>query len=68
MQHYFFFILREQSSITGSASFYVPVTLLNDYELEKFININSIEKYKETAMKYINNRIYIKYLQNITVK
>lgn len=64
----FSFILREQNSITGSDSFYVPVTLSNDYELEKFININSIEKYKETAMKYINNRIYIKYLQNITVK
>lgn len=60
-------ILGEQSVITGSFSFYLPVTLLNGTEFAKFILINQHEKYKETAMKYITHRVYIKYLFNALV-
>lgn len=57
-------ILGEQSSLNGSFSFYLPVTLLNSNEFIRFIEINQQEKYKETAMKYITHRVYIKYLLN----
>lgn len=60
-------ILGEQSSINGDFSFYLPVTLLNGSEFAKFIEINQIEKYKETAMKYLVHRVYIKYLLNASL-
>ena len=57
-------IVREQSPLNDKFSFYLPVTLLNESEFTKFININQYDKYKDTAMKYLTNRVYINYLIN----
>lgn len=57
-------IIKEQSPLIDKFSFYLPVTLLNEREFTKFININQYDKYKDTAMKYLTNRIYINYLIN----
>lgn len=57
-------IVREQSPLNDNFSFYLPVTLLNESEFTKFININQYDKYKDTAMKYLTNRVYINYLIN----
>lgn len=60
-------IVGEQSSLNGDFSFYLPVTLLNGSEFARFIDINQHEKYKETAMKYLAHRVYIKYLLNASL-
>ena len=57
-------IIKEQSPLNDKFSFYLPVTLLNEREFTKFININQYDKYKDTAMKYLTNRVYINYLIN----
>lgn len=60
-------IVGEQSSINGNFSFYLPVALLNGSEFARFIEINQHEKYKETAMKYLVHRVYIKYSLNASL-
>lgn len=57
-------IVKEQSPLNDNFSFYLPVTMLNESEFTKFININQYDKYKDTAMKYLTNRVYINYLIN----
>lgn len=61
-------IMGEQNNSTSDYSFYMPVTLLNSNEFARFLDINQYDKYKETAMKYLSNRVYIKYLLNAYIK
>lgn len=60
-------VLGEQSNINSDFSFYLPVALLNGSEFARFIELNQIDKYKETAMKYLVHRVYIKYLLNASL-
>lgn len=54
-------LIKEQSQLNNSFTVYLPVTLLNQQEMNTFIEMNKEEKYKPFAMKYLNNRIYIKF-------
>ena len=54
-------LIKEQSPLNSNFTIYLPVALLNQQEMITFINMNSEEKYKPFAMKYLTNRIYIKF-------
>lgn len=54
-------LIKEQSLLNGNYEVYLPVTLLNQSEMETFIEINAQNSYKTHAMRYLTNRIYIKY-------
>lgn len=54
-------LIKEQSPFDDNLTVYLPVTLLNQQEMNTFIEMNAEEKYKTFAMKYLNNRIYIKF-------
>lgn len=54
-------LIKEQSPLYDSFTVYLPVTLLNQQEMNTFIEMNKEEEYKPFAMKYLNNRIYIKF-------
>lgn len=54
-------LIKEQSPFDDNLTVYLPVTLLNQQEMNTFIEMNAEEKYKPFAMKYLNNRIYIKF-------
>ncbi len=54
-------LIKEQSPLNSNFTVYLPVALLNQQEMTTFINMNSEEKYKPFAMKYLTNRIYIKF-------
>lgn len=49
------------SPLNNNFTVYLPVTLLNQQEMNTFIEMNAEEQYKTFAMKYLNNRIYIKF-------
>ncbi len=54
-------IIGEQSLLNNNFLIYLPVTLLDETEFKKFIEINKEEKYKDAAMQYLLNRIYLQY-------
>lgn len=54
-------LIKDQSSLNNQFTVYLPVTLLNKDEMNMFIKMNAEEKYKAFAMKYLTNRIYIKF-------
>ena len=54
-------LIKEQSPFNNNLTVYLPVTLLNQQEMNTFIEMNAEERYKPFAMKYLNNRIYIKF-------
>ena len=54
-------LIKAQSSINNDFTLYLPVTLLNKDEMDMFIKMNAEEKYKAFAMKYLTNRIYVKF-------
>lgn len=54
-------LIKEQSPLNNDFTVYLPVTLLNQKEMNTFIEMNKEEKYKTFAMKYLTNRIYIKF-------
>ena len=54
-------LIKAQSSINNDFTLYLPVTLLNKDELDMFLKMNAEEKYKAFAMKYLTNRIYVKF-------
>lgn len=55
-------LVKEQSPLNDNYTVYMPVTLLNQSEMNTFIEINSQLPYKAHAMRYLTNRIYIKYI------
>ncbi len=61
-------IIGEQSNIKGNFTIFLPVTLLNKQEFDKFIKLNQEEKYKAAAMKYLHHRIYLLYKINGSIK
>lgn len=61
-------IIGEQSDLKNPFSFYMPITLLNDNEFKIFLELNKDNKYKNTAMKYLQHRIYIKDIINGSFK
>ena len=54
-------LIKEQSPLNNNFTVYLPVTLLNQKEMNTFLEMNMEEKYKTFAMKYLTNRIYIKF-------
>lgn len=54
-------LIKEQSPLNNDFTVYLPVTLLNQKEMNTFLEMNMEEKYKTFAMKYLTNRIYIKF-------
>lgn len=54
-------LIKAQSSLNNQFTAYLPVTLLNKDEMDMFIKMNAEEKYKAFAMKYLTNRIYVKF-------
>ena len=54
-------LIKEQSPVNNNFTVCLPVTLLNQQEMNTFIEMNAEEQYKIFAMKYLNNRIYIKF-------
>lgn len=54
-------LIKEQSPLNNDFTVYLPVTLLNQKEMNTFREMNMEEKYKTFAMKYLTNRIYIKF-------
>lgn len=55
-------LIKEQSPLNNNFTVYLPVTLLNQQEMNTFIEMNAEEQYKPFAMKYLNNRIYAKFI------
>lgn len=55
-------LIKEQSPLNNNFTVYLPVTLLNQQEMNTFIEMNAEEQYKSFAMKYLNNRIYAKFI------
>lgn len=54
-------LVKEKSPLNNDFTVYLPVTLLNQKEMNTFLEMNMEEKYKTFAMKYLTNRIYIKF-------
>lgn len=54
-------LVKEKSPLNNDFTVYLPVTLLNQQEMNTFLEMNTEEKYKTFAMKYLTNRIYIKF-------
>lgn len=54
-------LVKEKSPLNNDFTVYLPVTLLNQQEMNTFLEMNMEEKYKTFAMKYLTNRIYIKF-------